>query len=615
MASYSWKSSVGGDWNTATNWTPAGVPNDAAADVTIDAPTTALYTVTIAAGESETVHSLTMNGVNNLAGSNISPYTAAQLSINGTLTFAPGSTGTLGGSVQNYIIMNGGTIVNPGTLNGFIQARGNVLMTGTNGFYITNWLQSLGGIVTVDVSSIAEMTGNTLFDGIFEAQGNGAIINFGGPRENMIVNIATIEGPPLIPGGWTEILLNGTLNDIGEWNGTGYVGIETTLKEIGTRGTVDIIGGRAYNTANALTVAAGGMINLQAGIVTTGGIDINAGGVVQGSGTLNSGVVNNGVLMAEGGLLTVGAGGLVGVGLVEFDTNLKTGVKSPTGTVMEVHGVGPYQTFVMNGDDALVIDTPVSFAGNIIAKPGDQILLGGVVANAAVLQGQNLLVQENGATVATLKLAGSYTGDTFSVTPLAGGSSKVTVVGPAAADDSTTIQEVPYVGPVAGLQHQYIDITTASLNITATAPNSFIATGSGNDSINVSRVNGNNVLDGGGGSNFLTGGTGDDTFYLDASNPTAATMSTVVNFHSGDDLTIWGVNLSDFTETLVNNAGAAGYTGLAVVFSAPGRPAESVVLAGYTSADLTNGRLVQSVGKTSDLPGLPGSEYVTIHGA
>jgi hypothetical protein len=386
MASFTWAAPVSGDWNVATNWSPATVPNDPTADVTIDNPTTAAYVATIAAGENETVNSLTMNAVNNLAGSNQTPYDAAQLSINGTLTFGAGSAGLLGGSLQTYITVINGTIVNPGTINGFIQGEGNVLLTGTNGVYVTNWLQSLGGIVTVDTKSIAEMTGNTLFDGIFEAKGDGAIVNLGGPLQNLIVNIATIEGPPLIPEGWTELILNGTLNDIGEWTGSGYVGIESTLKDIGNRGTFDIIGGRDYNTANALAIEAGGLLNLQAGVVTTGGIDIN-GGTVQGSGTINSGVINNGTLRALDGLLSIGSGGLAGTGTVTFDFDQKFGTVAPAGAVLEVHGVGPGQTFVMNGDDQLVIDTPASFAGTIQAKAGDEILLGGVGATSATLQG------------------------------------------------------------------------------------------------------------------------------------------------------------------------------------------------------------------------------------
>ncbi|HEX2942966.1 MAG TPA: hypothetical protein VHO91_18080, partial [Rhodopila sp.] len=87
MASYSWAAPIGGDWITAANWSPAMVPNDPAADVTIDNPTLAPYMVSIGTGEFWTVHSLTMNAVNDLAGSNRAPYTAAALDINGTLNF------------------------------------------------------------------------------------------------------------------------------------------------------------------------------------------------------------------------------------------------------------------------------------------------------------------------------------------------------------------------------------------------------------------------------------------------------------------------------------------------------------------------------------------------
>src|ERR1700733_5916472 len=123
MASFTWAAPVGGDWNVATNWSPATVPNDPTADVTIDNPTTAAYLVTIAAGENETVDSLSMNATNDLAGSNKTPYTAAELQIGGTLTFGAGSSGSLGGSLQTYVQMLNGTIVNPGTINGFVQGE------------------------------------------------------------------------------------------------------------------------------------------------------------------------------------------------------------------------------------------------------------------------------------------------------------------------------------------------------------------------------------------------------------------------------------------------------------------------------------------------------------
>ena len=621
MTSYSWAAPVSSDWANAALWSPAAVPNNAAADVTIDNPTLAAYLVTIAAGENETVDSVSMNATNDLQGSNKAPYVAAEMELSGTLTFAPGSAGLFGGSLQTFLSMINGTMINPGTVDAFIQAKGNVLFTGTNGFYVTNWLQSVGGTVTVDTKSIAEMTGNTLFDGIFEAQGDGAIINLGGPRQDLIVNIQTIEGPPLIPAGWTELILNGAVNDIGEWNGSTYVGIESTLTDIASRGTFDIIGGRNYATANTLSISSGGLLNLSAGIVTTGLLNIN-GGTVQGSGYINSGVINNGTLRALDGTLTVGTGGLVGTGLVSFDFDQKYGTVAATGGVMEVHGVGPGQTFVMNGDDTLVLDTPSSFAGTIEAKAGDHVLLGGVSATSATLIGNTLVLQSGATTVDALSMAGSYIGDTFAVVALPGGSSEIEIrpaavaatVQDATTGTTSTAGLQSYTGTIPGLLSQYINITSDSLNVTATSPNEFISTGSGTDSINVSGVNGNNVLDGGGGSDFLTGGTGDDTFYLNVGSQTVPTYSTVANFHLGDNLTIFGVSLSDFSVSLSNDVGAPGYTGLEFSFSQAGHPIANVILAGYSTADLTNGSLSQAFGTTPSVGGVPGTPYLTIHG-
>jgi len=167
----------------------------------------------------------------------------------------------------------------------------------------------------------------------------------------------------------------------------------------------------------------------------------------------------------------------------------------------------------------------------------------------------------------------------------------------------------PYSGPVAGLQNEFIDITTNSLNITALVPNSFLHSGSGNDAIDVSKVNGSNVLDGSTGSNFLVGGAGNDTFFVDDRTATTDIWSTVVNFHSGDAATIFGVTPTGFAFDWENGQGAVGATGLTLHALAAGKPTASLTLAGYTKADLSNGRLGVSFG--SDTAGSP---YLYVHG-
>ncbi len=180
------------------------------------------------------------------------------------------------------------------------------------------------------------------------------------------------------------------------------------------------------------------------------------------------------------------------------------------------------------------------------------------------------------------------------------------------AEDTTTgrpvvVQGQPYTGPVSGLQQQYINITPESVNIAATTPNWFIHSGGGEDAIAVS--SGTNVLDGGLGSSFLTGGSGTDTFFVDERGATATTWSTVVNFHAADAVTLWGMTQSNVPLGWSDGAGAVGSTGLTLTLQSAGKPEALLTLAAFTQADLTNGRLAVSFGTDAG----SGSAYMNIH--
>jgi hypothetical protein len=169
----------------------------------------------------------------------------------------------------------------------------------------------------------------------------------------------------------------------------------------------------------------------------------------------------------------------------------------------------------------------------------------------------------------------------------------------------------PYAGPVSGLQFQYIDTTPHNLNIAAGLANTFIHTGSGFDAIDVSGVSGTNVLDGGTNSNFLVGGTAAgsfDTFFVDDRGPAADIWSTVANFHGGDAATVFGITPAGFNIAWADGQGAAGFTGLTLHVTAPGVPTASLTLSGFSTADLTNGRLTTSFGTETD-----GTPYFYVH--
>jgi virginiamycin B lyase len=168
----------------------------------------------------------------------------------------------------------------------------------------------------------------------------------------------------------------------------------------------------------------------------------------------------------------------------------------------------------------------------------------------------------------------------------------------------------PYDGPVAGLEHQYINITSDNINITATSPNWFIHSEGGEDALTVN--SGTNVLDGGAGSNFLTdttAGNGTDTFFVDDRGATADIWSTVVNFHAGDSATVWGVTPQDFALNFVDGQGAGGFTGLTLHATANGQPTTSLTLAGYAQADMHNGRVSVQFGTDP----ASGSSFMFLH--
>jgi serralysin len=162
----------------------------------------------------------------------------------------------------------------------------------------------------------------------------------------------------------------------------------------------------------------------------------------------------------------------------------------------------------------------------------------------------------------------------------------------------------PYTGPVPGIADQLVLITPDNLNIAATVPNVFIRSGAGTDALQA--VGGINVLDGGTGSNFLTGG-GQTSFYLDDRTSTADTWSTITNFAKNDSVTVWGITPTNFDIAWRDNQGVGSYTGLTMHATAVGQPTASLTLPGYSTADLTNGRLSISFGTVQ------GNDYMYVH--
>ena len=106
--------------------------------------------------------------------------------------------------------------------------------------------------------------------------------------------------------------------------------------------------------------------------------------------------------------------------------------------------------------------------------------------------------------------------------------------------------------------------------------------------------------DTGGRVNFEIGGsgTGTDTFFLDTRHDPVS-WNTIANLHAGDAAIVWGVAPQDLTTLAADGLGVPGYQGL-TLRTFQGGGAAYLTLAGHSTADLSNGRLLTAVGTAPD---------------
>jgi hypothetical protein len=474
-----------------------------------------------------------------------------------------------------------------------------------------------------------------------------------GPADAAVVNTAT-----------SADILNGASVTVGSLSigGTGpggtviVGGSQKILPAIDFPGVFQSEGG-TLTVTGAITVTStidsGALVGGRGGLIKAPTLTVAPNVAIGGGGTFDVvNLVNNGLIVADGGRADLDLGPVV----VKGGSVTGNGVFEIAGpSTLEIASTTTENIVV---DDAaaatIILDSPDTFTGGISLGSGSHLdlFLQGKTPTGATLSttSQALIITGAAGTIETIPFvsagAVTFTAPTSTlgevsmlaaVAPVGTPPVQAPPVGtppvqtppvqtppvqtPPAPDpstvlgalDTTTNQPVvavgdPYPGPVAGLQHQYINTTSDGINITASSPNWFIHSGSGEDAIAVS--SGTNVLDGGTGSNFLTGGSGTDTFFVDDRAATADIWSTVVGFHAGDAATIWGVTPQDFGLNFVDGQGAAGFTGLTLHATAAGKPTASLTLTGYSQADLNNGRLTVQFGTEP----VSGSSFMFVHG-
>ena len=236
--------------------------------------------------------------------------------------------------------------------------------------------------------------------------------------------------------------------------------IEQSLTLIATGGTLGIIGGRDYATANTLAAAATGSLELGGGTVTTAGLTLAAGAALGGFGTVGGPVTDDGLITATGGELTL-ADGASGNGTIQIDADstLELGAPASAGIAFAIGAVS-----------TLVLDEPQATTGTFtnLAK-GDIIDFADTTVSSATLDGTTLHVTIGG-TVYGYSLASALPDSNAIVTPDAAGTGDDVVITPTRTDLADGVINTP--NPIVFANSRLGIAPTVTLDVTnaATSP-------------------------------------------------------------------------------------------------------------------------------------------------
>jgi len=248
--------------------------------------------------------------------------------------------------------------------------------------------------------------------------------------------------------------------------------------------------------------------------------------------------------------------------------------------------VAPFATTIngFQAGNSLNVSGPLPDVGSFNYDPSTHVL--------------SVYYSGTGARIAQLIFAGNYTTSDFQVTNNSYDGFQITTTSTANALPAFSTKDTAtgavggaagaqYAGGVDYLQSQYIWDKSDGANVTAHVPDAFLKGNAGNDALRAN--SGSNVLDGNLGSNFLVGATGadggSDTFLLD-SRQSAPTWDTLVNFHPGDSVTLYGYTPGQSAMAWADGDGTPGYTGATIHAAFDGTNVNgSVTFAGISLAD------------------------------
>jgi hypothetical protein len=320
---------------------------------------------------------------------------ATTLTLGGLTNVSGASFAVIGSSSHAATLILNGLATNSGILTIGPFAVLDMTSTGT--------LEAKGGSkIDISAGSLANLSGTTLTGGAYKADA-GSIIQL--PNNATVATLAA------------SLTLNGIGSVVESLNTTTnkQVAIENTLTTIAAGGSLNVLGGRSYTTANTLSVAGvlqidgGGKIDLSAGnLHNLSGTTLTGGTYVVGAGSTLQ-MQNNTTIVTLAADLT-----LSGAGSIVESLNTNTCTQAPleqtlttigaTGAFRVLGGRGYSTANAITDDGVLQLDGGTFAAASLTVDAGGTLTGFGSVAEAIANSGT---VDAAGG---ELILAGGYSG-------------------------------------------------------------------------------------------------------------------------------------------------------------------------------------------------------------